>query len=302
MNSQRIDLNLLRTFDVLMETRSATRTARTLNKTQPGVSRDLARLRHLLADPLLVLVKGRLEPTPRALDLHPAIQESLLSFDACIHAAMPFDPASATKTFNIAAQGSLELELTPQVQALVKKQAPGVTIRWLVTQGELVTDGLDTGRLDLQIGPYAECPQHLCLEHLQKDQRMLVVRREHPVVRGPVDLDTFLSLDFLTYSGMLRKEIDLDKALLALGYRRRFPLRVSGFANTPFVLVETDCATTMPLRAARLFAKRFPLRIVELPIALPEMKYSMLWHRRHQTTPVHVWLRQQIREALRNLP
>lgn len=92
---------------------------------------------------------------------------------------------------------------------------------------------------------------------------------------------------------------DLDHALAELGHQRRFPLLLSGFANTPFVLATTDYATTMPLGAARLFAQHFPLRIVELPIALPDMRFSMLWHRRHQTAPAHIWLRQQMRRALR---
>jgi hypothetical protein len=47
-----------------------------------------------------------------------------------------------------------------------------------------------------------------------------------------------------------------------------------------------------------MFAQQFALRIVELPISLPEMTFSMLWHLRNQSVPVHVWMRQQVREAL----
>lgn len=299
MKAQRIDLNLLRTFDVLMQTQSATLTARILNKTQPGVSRDLAKLRHLLADPLLILVKGRLEPTLRALDLHPAIQESLQRFDACIHSSLPFDPASAQQTFNIAAYGYLELQLTPRLQTLVQAQAPGMVVRWFAAQGELIPDDLDSGRIELQLGMYSECPQRFDMEPLLTDRRVLVVREGHPVARDAIDLPTFLSLDFLTYSKLLRKETELDHALAALGHRRRFPLLLSSFANAPFVLAATDYATTMPLGAARLFAQHFPLRIIELPIALPDMAFSMLWHRRFQTAPAHIWLRQQMRRALK---
>ncbi|WP_373744832.1 LysR family transcriptional regulator, partial [Achromobacter insuavis] len=55
---RRLDMNLLLTFDVLMRTRSATASSRLLHKTQPAISRDLARLRLRLEDPLLVVVKG----------------------------------------------------------------------------------------------------------------------------------------------------------------------------------------------------------------------------------------------------
>lgn len=298
MNLHRIDLNLLRVFDLLMQTQSATLTARMLGRAQPGVSRDLAKLRHLLGDPLLIPVKGRLEPTQRALDLHPAIQDSLQRFDACINSSLPFDPVEAQLTFNIAGHGFLELQITPPLQRRVKAQAPRMVVQWFTSQGELVADELDAGRIDLQLGHYSDCPQRLCLERLATDRRVLVVRQDHPVVRGPVDLATFLSLDFFTYSEMLRKEIDLDHALAALGFQRRIPLLVSGYANAPFVLVATDCATTMPLKAAQTFARHFPLRIVDLPIDLKEMTVSMVWHRRNQTAAAHVWMRQQVRDAL----
>lgn len=298
MNTQRIDLNLLRTFDLLMQTKSATLTARVLGRTQPGVSRDLAKLRHLLDDPLLILAGGRLEPTQRALDLHPAIQESLHRFDACIKSLLPFDPAGIFQTFNIAAYGILELLITPKLQALVKARSPGMVVQWFATQGEFVADELDAGRIELQLGVYSKCPQRIGMEKLMTDRRVLVAREGHPVVRDGIDLPTFLSLEFFTYSKMLRKETDLDHALAEMGYRRNFPLMVSAFANTPFVLATTDYVTTMPLKAARMFAQQFPLRIVELPISLPEMTFSMLWHLRNQSVPLHVWMRQQMREAL----
>lgn len=298
MNTQRIDLNLLRTFDLLMQTKSATLTARMLSRTQPAISRDLAKLRHLLDDPLLILIRGRLEPTQRALDLHPAIQESLHRFDACINSSLPFDPASVFQTFNIAAYGFLELLLTPKLQALVKVRSPGMVVQWFATQGELVADELDAGRVELQLGLYPECPQRMGMEKLMTDRRVLVAREGHPVVRDFIDLPTFLSLEFFTYSKMLRKETDLDHALADMGYQRRFPLMVSAFANTPFVLATTDYVTTMPLSAARMFAQQFPLRIIDLPISLPEMEFSMLWHLRNQSVPLHVWMRQQVREAL----
>src|SRR6478735_5991018 len=47
------DLNLLRTLDALLETRSVTRAADRLGVTQPAVSGMLARLREALVEPLL---------------------------------------------------------------------------------------------------------------------------------------------------------------------------------------------------------------------------------------------------------
>lgn len=59
INLHRLDLNLLRTLDVLLSENNVTRAAQRLNLSQPSVSIQLARLREIFADPLLM-------PGPRA--------------------------------------------------------------------------------------------------------------------------------------------------------------------------------------------------------------------------------------------
>jgi DNA-binding transcriptional LysR family regulator len=63
----RIDLNLLVTFDALMTERNVTRVADKLHKTPSAISLALNRLRDQLGDPLLVRVGDRMEPSPFAL-------------------------------------------------------------------------------------------------------------------------------------------------------------------------------------------------------------------------------------------
>ena len=54
VNLQRLDLNLLRTLHVLLSENNVTRAAQRLNLSQPSVSVQLARLREIFADPLLL--------------------------------------------------------------------------------------------------------------------------------------------------------------------------------------------------------------------------------------------------------
>ena len=54
VNFRRIDLNLLATLDVLLTELNVTRAAQRLNLSQPSVSVQLARLREIFGDPLLL--------------------------------------------------------------------------------------------------------------------------------------------------------------------------------------------------------------------------------------------------------
>jgi len=71
------DLQHLRVLDVLLREHSLTRAARTLDVTQPALSKTLARLRRYFDDPLFVRVALRMEPTPKALQLQAPVRAIL---------------------------------------------------------------------------------------------------------------------------------------------------------------------------------------------------------------------------------
>ena len=73
-----VDLNLLVSLDVLIEEANVTRAAARLGVSQPGLSAQLARLRDLFGDPLLVPSEsGRgMLPTSRALEFEGAAARS----------------------------------------------------------------------------------------------------------------------------------------------------------------------------------------------------------------------------------
>ena len=86
MNLNTVDLNLLVAFDALIAERSVSRAAEKLGVTQPAVSHALKRLRYLFKDDLLARGPHGMQPTGRALSLHPGG-----AVRACGH---PFDSSA----------------------------------------------------------------------------------------------------------------------------------------------------------------------------------------------------------------
>ena len=78
VNLQRLDLNLLRTLHVLLSENDVTRAAQRLNLSQPSVSVQLARLREIFADPLLLPGPRGMQPTARADELRGPLRDALL--------------------------------------------------------------------------------------------------------------------------------------------------------------------------------------------------------------------------------
>src|SRR5580704_2931510 len=105
INLRGTDLNLLVSLDALIEEANVTRAAARLNISQPALSAQLARLRRLLHDPLLVTARsGRgMTPTARALELRGPLQQALRELEKIAKSPPAFDPKTADRTFAIAA-------------------------------------------------------------------------------------------------------------------------------------------------------------------------------------------------------
>lgn len=296
---RRLDLNLLLTFDALMQTRSATQAARQLHKTQPAVSRDLARLREHLADPLLVVTKGRLVPTERALELHAVVRDSLGRIESALHPPAAFDPTQAEGTIRIGTGAHLELLIAAPLLDTVRQQAPGVTLRFQSVHGNFKPDDLDSERMDIAVGVFDDIAPRFLRRHLLDDERVCVVAATHPLAsRKRLTLDDLAHLDWFAFAHMHGRESAFDRALKPLHRKMVFSAYLSGFGITPHVLLGTDYATTMPRCVARLHQRHFPLATLQMPQPLRAMRISMAWTRRQDASPLHAWMRARLQETV----
>jgi len=296
---RRVDLNLLPVFETLLQTRSTTRSAQLLARTQPAISRDLARLRDMLGDPLFVKVQGRLEPTAQALAMWPRLKAALAELDSTLAGSAQFDPAQARDDFHVGCNSSVELTLSSWMAGALSQQAPGVTVRFSAVRAAVAPEeSLETGEMQLAVGRFRSCPASCVSRHLAVDQRVCVVRQGHPVLARPLTFESFVGLKFLTTTAMQGIPNDLDEYLAGLGLKREFPLLVSNLALAPHILMSSDYATTLPRRVARQVASHFPLAIAELPPGVPVSRYSMIWSRRWDAVRSLQWLRGQVERAL----
>ncbi len=95
---RRLDLNLLVTLDALLSEHHVTRAAARLHLSQPAVSVQLARLREVFEDPLLLPGPRGMRPTARADELREPLRQALESLAQAVAPASPFDPAHASRT------------------------------------------------------------------------------------------------------------------------------------------------------------------------------------------------------------
>ena len=294
-----INLNLLVALDALLRTQSVTLAAGQLGVTQSAASRSLAQLRGLFDDPILVRQGSRMVPTPRADALVGPLRDALDRLGGVLEAGVPFDPATTTRRFRLAAPDVIAPMLLPRI-GLSWPTGAGIDIAPLRT-GSVFGD-LETGVHDLALGPAVDRSGLAC-ELLTELPFAVAMRQGHPASRD-LDLDTYTACRHVLVNP-LDSEGDrsvVGRSLAELGRSRSVAVRVPSFLAAPWALLQSDYLLTAPLHFLTDLASRLPLTVVGPPLELPSFRIHALWHRRWEAEPGHVWLRGQLASSLATLP
>lgn len=293
MDINRLDLNLLVSLDTLLAERNVTRAAERLNLSQPALSARLARLRDILGDQLLLPVQRGMVPTQRALELQTPLHEALESVRRVVAEGASFEPSTAVATISIVASDYVQYSILMLLAAALRTEAPGVRIAWRSIEASQLIPPMERGEVDLALITPDIAPEQLRMRKLYRERYVAIVRTDHPIVRGSIDLDIFCALDHVIVSpqggGFTGPT---DEALEAVGRNRRVVLSTPGFLMVPELIERSDMIALVPYRIARDRSQR--LQILEPPLIVPGFSIAMVWHDRTTTHPVQRWLREKI--------
>jgi DNA-binding transcriptional LysR family regulator len=290
-----IDLNLLVALDALLEERNVTRAARRVGLSQSAMSHTLTRLRTLLGDPLLVRTAGEMSATARGKELAGPIREALARIDRALNQRAVFEPATARRSFTVAAIDFAQLVLIPPLVARLSREAPGIELV-VVSAREDLERALAAGSLDLSIGLARDLPG-LHEATILRERFVCVVRMGHPRVRKTLTLKQFTELQHVMISPRGKTPGAVDRALERMGQSRRVAFTVPHFLAAALAVAGSDLVLTVAERVARTFADALPLRVLDPPIALEGFRVAQAWHARQHDDPAHAWLRAAVQDS-----
>lgn len=292
MNLQKLDLNLLKIFDVLMDERNVSRAAERLSLSQPAVSGALTRLRDALGDPLFVRTKNGISPTVRSMEIAPSIKRILIEL-AMVVEPENFTPESAELTVSIAGTDySLSVIITPLIERL-KMLAPGIRVSARFIRDELVQQQMEQGDLDIALMTPETAPKGLRGKTLFTENYVCAMSVNHELSKKKsLTLKEFCQADhaLTSYQGGAFAGAT-DKALVELGFKRRVSVSVPSFLVLVELLKRTSLISVVP---ARLIANVEGLSVVSVPLNVPGFTKYMVWHDRTHLHPAYQWLRNQI--------
>ncbi|WP_238084690.1 LysR family transcriptional regulator [Pseudescherichia vulneris] len=296
MDFHGIDLNLLVAFNALMNERNVTRAAIQTGVSQPAMSAALSRLRILLGDPLFQRSNAGLIPTPRARDLASPIAAALQQIEQAMITRPVFQPETAQVTFKIGLQDYPTVVLLPTLMQVLEQTWPGVSLNVVAfNDRNAAVDLLDAGAIDVAIGvPPTNMDARIVTRPLLHDEFVTIVSGEHQAAKEPINLETYLDLQHVLVSPEGELHGLVDQILAQQDKQRRLVLTVPNIFAVPAVIARTHMAATILKRVALHSQTSHQLTLFSPPLALPEIEFHLIWHRRSDNSPAQVWFRELI--------
>lgn len=289
------DLNLLTALDVLLAEGNVARAAQRLRLSPSAMSRTLARLRATTGDPLLVRAGRALVPTPHALALRELVGPLVEQAHSVLRPAAAIDLATLERSFTLRTSDGFLENFGPALLARVEMAAPGVRLCFM-QKADKESRGLRDGTIDLESGVVGDATSpELKMQALFRDRFICVVRPGHPLAKGKLTAARYAGGRHVLMSRSGRKAGAVDEALQRLGLERRVTAVVGGFGAALALARGSDLVATVPERHTGNL--REGMVSLPLPLDVPGMTVSLLWHPRLQADQAHRWLRELIREV-----
>lgn len=297
---RRIDVNLIVVLDAILTEMNLTRAGEVVGMSQPAVSGALARLRQQYGDPLLVR-KGRVfELTERAEALKPIVAEAMNEIQRTFEIMPTFDPLVSTRTFSIAASDYVLSQMTGQLLALIKEQAPGVHISFDSLPPDASVSPVDLLRRDVIISGDPRIAGKR--KSLFSDRFVCIVDAKNPRLRGgKLSLADLEELRYVraTFGDDITTQV--DQLLSQAGVVPRVGITVRGFVPVPFAVSDSTMIGFVPERLAEQYCESLGLVIAETPLPPSMLIEAVHWHPSKTSDPALKWLVEMLRKTSENI-
>jgi DNA-binding transcriptional LysR family regulator len=298
MTPMQLDLNLLAALDALLEEGSVAGAAARLHVTAPAMSRSLGRIRRTTGDQILVRTGHAMTPTPYAIAVREQVHKLLQEVRGVLAPSRELDLTTLERTFTLRWHDSLVALSGPALLAAVRKEAPGVRLRF-TAESSIDTPELRRGEVDLEANANRPTAPDIRAERVAETHHVIVVRRGHPLTRvKAVTTARYAASEHITISRRGSLGNALDDALGQLGLTRRVVATAPTEAAAFEFVRGSDLLVTAPESTTRSAAADLGLTLLPLPLELPPAAVYLSWHQRYDTDPAHVWLRDLARTAL----
>jgi len=291
MNSiKRLDLNLLISLDALLSDPHLTRAAEQLNKSQPALSHDLAKLRTVFNDPLLLKQGRGLCLSHKAEQMRIPVKNILENIQQLI-LERAFQAEQSQRNFRLAMSDYGAKVVLTKLMPTIRQLAPNIKIEVLQMSRRMMLEQVVEGQLDLAFGVFnQERPKYILQQVLFQERFISIIDRQYLQDKQRLDLATWLKHPHVLVAVQTYATDEIDRVLAEQGLQRNIQLILPHWQVATEVLAGTDLILTIAEKSIIPEQLSKQMLIFEPPISIPNFEFSMIWHRNKTSDPALQWL------------
>lgn len=289
------DLNHIRTFVTLYETRSVTAAAEQLHVTQPTVSYTLGRLRRRFGDDLFRRQGHDFVPSSLATRLYGPLREALTQIDDTLAGPDAFDPAAHTDEFSLALSSLGEQTFLPRVMGHLLAEAPGVRLRSVPLVADRAESELVRGVIDLAVSVSLLSPERLWRTPFLPVEYVAVTAADAPL--PPTGPRMFEGRRFVQVSGHAG-HTPPNQALTEHGLLGQVALVVDSYGSVAEVVEASDLVVLLPRHVTGMLLPQHRLALHALPWPAPATPVSVYTRPEAALSHAQRWFRDVVLRAL----
>lgn len=296
------DLNLLVSLHTLLEYKNVTHAAHAMHLSQPALSAQLAKLRALFNDPLLIPAsdgKGMLLTEKAEALIRPL--KKMMDHLHTIHDTEPyFNPEQDQRIFKIIVSDSASVSIvTPLIEFIGNLPNNKLQIKFVQHYSNKITQQLEQDDVDLVIDLENNLPENFPSRLLIDEDFVLCFGQKHALKdKHTITIDEYCALEHIVVG---TSEVTFvgytDDILHALGYKRQVQHSIYHFLLAVECLQNTNYVCILPRHLAE--RPNFNLKFLELPFHSARYRLRMVWHPKKQNNPAIQWLREEIAQLVR---
>jgi len=297
MNMRDLDLNLLLVFEAIYSSGNISRAAENLDMSQPALSNALGRLRKQMDDKLFVRSGNGVVPTSRAEEIIEPVRDALTTLRRSFGPETAFDPESSRRSFRLLVADPLEQIIMPRILQGIGTRSQ-ITFELQPPQSIQVEDALMSGKTDLAAFLMHSKNPELNSKPLCPVDLVVLTRSGHPRIAQSVTLPELTAEGFVTIALTPGKLANSEKVTFWQRLHLREVCQVYKISSIAQTVAQTDLIGIVPRIYAFQVASIYGLQIVELPTALSNQKFHLIWHKRSDADEGHRWLREAMAAAV----
>jgi DNA-binding transcriptional LysR family regulator len=292
-----MDLNLVRVFVTIYETRSLTLAGERLFVTQSAVSQALGKLRTQLDDPLFERVGRLMRPTPLADSVFPRFREAISQVDQALDDVRGFEAATSDRGFRIALSELGEIGWVSELFEAVHAEAPRARIEVVPLDVERLPEWLERGTVDLAITP-VDLPgsfEHTVVKHQTYG---VVMSSDNPLAKGPITAERYVAALHAVVASDSGAPL-LREAMRRADIRIEPRVQLQHFASLSQLLAGSrELIATIPEAIAVGWASKWAIEIRELPFEMTPIELRLYQRKTTQHKGALKWFYATVARAL----